>query len=112
MSWRRGQVHIDDFLGPFDAEIDAETRWNGFACPRFTRGVAEEVAKQSTRPIKYEGHPDLPAEYQGWRWDGDVLVMQRNPEVCDDSDEESWGPDKDRMYHVGSWAWTWYEVEA
>lgn len=108
--WRAGRVHIDDFLGPFDAEIDTTTRWNGWACPRFTREVAQKVAEQSVEPIPLEsGEGSLPSDYSSWRWDGDVLELVRNVEVHGDSDPQRWEPDDHRRYHVGSWSWTWSE---
>jgi hypothetical protein len=40
-------------LGPFPAQIDQTTRWNGWACPRFTKDVAEQIAVASCAQHSY-----------------------------------------------------------
>jgi hypothetical protein len=111
--WREGVVRIDGF-GPFPAEIDTQVRWNGWACPRFTREIAEQIAEASTKPPP--GNPSLPPDYSSWHWRADVLVMKVNPEVTDYGPVESdyfdeWAPDDDGKYHVGAYAWTWDDEE-
>jgi hypothetical protein len=86
------------FLG----EVDVIQRWNGWACPRFTRAVAEDIAKAVMEPA------DL-SSYRAWRWDGDDLVLTANEAIVD-AGEERWSPDGDGWYHLGSWAWCWMEA--
>lgn len=90
--WTPGYVDVDDRLGPFACELNGQ-RWNGWACPRFTRETALQVAAAVERST---------------RWDGDVLLT-----TYDESDEdewERWEPDAEGFYHVGSWAWCWTVV--
>ena len=91
--WLPDHVTIDGDP-TFPAEIDTTTRWNGWACPRFTREVAERVMVMVT------------ADGSTWRWDGDVLVLT----MLDADEPERWEPDADGRYHVGSWSWVWTEA--
>lgn len=95
----------------YPGEVDTQGRWNGWARPRFTREVAEQVVVESV--VEYADW------YSGWHWRGDVLVLLPGPEAADPANPaevedctEEWGPDADGRYHVGAWAWTWHEVDA
>jgi hypothetical protein len=102
--WAPGTVTLwmglrDGRYPQYAAEIDQRQRWNGFACPRFTREVAEQVAIDSCNG----------GDYKAWRWDGDVLVLVPDEEISGYTEEDRWAPDDTGKYHVGSWQWCWDE---
>jgi hypothetical protein len=85
------EVFLEDYLGPFVAEVLRDRRWNGWACPRFTREQAQQIAEAS---------PD----HGAWSWEGDVLVCVDSSGVAE---PERWEPDADGKYAVGAFAWIW-----
>ena len=98
--WRPAVVGITDVIPDVPCEIDTAWRWNGFACPRFTREVAEVVAEASATK----------GDYIAWRWEGEAMVLVRpadpyEPEAGDE--EETYAPDADGRYHLGANCWTW-----
>lgn len=96
--WHDGIVTIGRVKYP--AQINIQ-RWNGWAAPRFTREVAEQVAIDAARD----------GDYSDWGWEDDVLVIvsENNPHI--DDVRLVYAPDQDGLYHVGSWEWTWEELE-
>jgi hypothetical protein len=95
------RLMLDYDAGGFVGVVDTGQRWNGWACPRFRRAVAEDIARSVVEPA------DLSSD-RAWRWDGDELVLTRKENI-EDAGEERWSPDEDGWYHLGSWAWCWTE---
>lgn len=79
-------VEIPDLIGPFPAEVLADT-WNGWACPRFTREVAEQIVEVC----------NLTEDMPTFTFDGPAIV----------GDGERYMPDQDGLYGLGAFAWTW-----
>lgn len=93
------QVWLDEVHGPFVAEVLEDYRWNGWACPRFSREQAQAIAAAAS-------------DYGDWSWDGEVLrcVLSELQVGTDDNGErfrEAWAPDAQGKYAVGSMSWTW-----
>ncbi|GAA2948435.1 hypothetical protein ACFPN0_15120 [Kitasatospora cinereorecta] len=43
------RVCIDDWLGPFDCQLDPRNRWNGWLSPSFTLDVTRQLSAQTLR---------------------------------------------------------------
>lgn len=104
--WTKAYVTIGD-LGVFPAEVATWTSWNGAACPRFTKQVAEQVVEAVTRANRRVHYED--AEHLAW--DGDAITCHVPTAVGQaGSEPERIEPDQDGMYAIGWRAWTWSEV--
>lgn len=101
-------VHYDHdrerFTIAYEALIDDQT-WNGWACPSFARSVAERVV---TDQDVYFGTED--DERLLWR---DGVVVSQYPQWLRDEgyEDTEYEPDADGRYPIGSWHWTWLEVD-
>lgn len=103
--WTKAYVTVGE-MGVFPAEVAAFT-WNGAACPRFTKPVAEQIMAAITARNSQPGYEDN----QRLEWDGDVIV-ETNPAYADQQNypPERIEPDEDGMYPIGFCSWTWSEV--
>jgi hypothetical protein len=104
--WRKAYVTVGD-LGPFRAEVATFTRWNGWAAPRFTREVANEIVTAITEQTERLHNPDDDQLV----WDGDAIIHTHLPYL----DEEGYAPERvepsdDGWYSIGSHEWTWIEL--
>ncbi|MFF5968232.1 hypothetical protein ACFY64_31815 [Streptomyces collinus] len=52
------RVCLDEFLGPFDCQLDPHNRWNGWMSPYFTLDVARELSAQTIRMAEEYGYAD------------------------------------------------------
>lgn len=100
-------VCIDDWIERMPALVRTDTRWNGFACPYFSREVAQSIITDC--------NTDATVNPSGVRfaWDGDTLVQtDQNYE-----DEADFTPERidpvliDGVMHwcIGGWSWVWKE---
>ncbi len=90
-------VTVDDSRA-YPAQSIAETRWNGFACPFFTRETVERIARDFTRD---EFAPRV-------SFDSDALVLTY-PEYSDEPERIE--PSPDGTYALGAFKWCWSVVE-
>jgi len=111
--WRPAWVWIDGYSPAFAAQVHATERWNGWACPRFARIVAQQVASWVV------AQPE--AGYTGrWWWAdletqqpdvaGMLLVLDRDADHY--AEPDLWEPDGDGMWPIGAWSWVWRELDA
>ena len=98
--WTKAYVTVGE-LGVFPAEVAALT-WNRWACPRFTRQVAEQIVAAITAQNTQPGHDDDVR----LEWDGEVIV-EDSPAYADQEgyQPERIEPDKDGMYSIGACSW-------
>ncbi len=119
-------VSIDDF-GPFPAYVDRRERWNGWACPAFSREVVDLIIAHVMRDLdKYEGDefrwdPDnetVLLQISGtYNSDGNPLYDNRNYTsgrrwkrgelMCGTPAVDRIEPDEDGLYPIGSHSWCW-----
>lgn len=89
----------------FPAAHLPETRWNGWACPQFTREVAQQVTEWANQNA---GDDDARFE-----WIGDAL-FEVFPEG-DEADPQVVGTTKlsdgTVLYRVGAHSWTWSDQD-
>lgn len=80
--------------------LDPAVDWNGWACPYFTREVAEQVLNDTITP---------PGEY-AFSETGDFFLIV---DVFDKEDEIYHGvaTEHGTLYAIGAWAWCWELVE-
>jgi hypothetical protein len=101
-TWAPGHVHIPGGItagvAPVPAQI-SDLRWNGWAIPRFTDDNAMVVAQASVDQ----------GDYRTWGWVDDVLVLVPDPAAFD-GPVETFQPDPDGWYYLGSAAWTWEDL--
>lgn len=85
------------------AHIDPDVRWNGFACPMFTRDVAEEIVAWANAGAD-EGESAL-------EWEGDALIDVWRDGANEDRAEvaRTTLSDGTVLYGVGSFSWAWSE---
>jgi hypothetical protein len=110
--WLEGKVAIDE-AGPWPAQISTY-RWNGWAVPRFTREVMEQMVPYFNGQhelYKAQGSPDAcPAVM----WRGNEVVMHEyaypDKETGQPYTVDVIKPDDEGFYHFGE-AWTWQTVE-
>ncbi|MFF6801104.1 hypothetical protein [Streptomyces sp. NPDC012616] len=50
------RVHLDEFLGPFECQLDPRNRWNGWMSPYFTLDAAHELSAQTIRMAEEDGY--------------------------------------------------------
>ena len=89
----------------FDAEV-SDQRWNGWMCPTFDYETALKV-------IAWLEGNDGQEDYHKFFWttdrDGQRILMQGDS--CGD-DDWYWDFYEERNgYSIGSWSWTWQEIE-
>ena len=95
---------LDGLIAPPGVEgFTRGERWNGFACPCFTKPQAERLL--AMLDAAYEA---LLLEFE-WRWEGDTLV------VSDDVEESPyrWSPvsiEGCTYWPIGARSWAWSEV--
>lgn len=97
VEWIDTVVCIDDYLGPFPAQVRPFDRWNGWLKPRFTREVAEQLVEQFNS--KQDQRDSDPTRFA---WEGDDLI-----EHCEDPEDDERLTARAGYYHVGSAAWVW-----
>jgi hypothetical protein len=99
-----GEVMVGLFLDDDDPAFPAlvgRDRWNGWACPRFRREVAEVVAAW-TNELRRRDPDGSELAY----WDGDDLVLL--DALCNGGCvAERVEPDREGRYGIGGWRWTW-----
>jgi hypothetical protein len=98
-------IDPEDTRDVFAGWHDPRQRWNGWATPRFDRAEVERIIEWVARTDRSEDAPRF-------RWDGEVLV-QDDPPYQDDPGYEPtrYEADEAGRYSVGSWSWTWSEVD-
>lgn len=87
----------------FTAETVDPGGWNGWACPRFTRAQADEVAAYCN--AEADRNPDAERVV----WDEDWQSYR----IAADTDEdvpEYVAADASGLYPIGAYAWTWTVV--
>jgi hypothetical protein len=109
--WLDAKVAIDDD-GPWPAQI-SPYRWNGWAVPRFTREVMEQMVPYFNgqhEHYKAQGSPDAcPAVM----WDGDNVIMHEYAWPDEETGQPYTvtviEPDEEGRYHFGD-GWTWQTI--
>jgi hypothetical protein len=111
--WVRAQVHIPDFLGPYDAEIQQGVRW-GDDCvvARFRRQVVEQIVADSEAEWDLDGTPE---DVEYLRLNGDRVEIVGH--VDDGSDHAPArgrvvDPDADGWYLLGARWFAWRPVSS
>ncbi len=119
-------VSIDDF-GPFPAYVDRRERWNGWACPSFSREVVELIIEAQMRYVQEnegdefrwdDDNPEVLLQISGtYNSDGGYLYDFRNYTdgrkwrrgelMCGTPGIERVAPDEDGLYPIGSHSWCW-----
>jgi hypothetical protein len=99
-----GEVMVGLFLDDDDPVFPAlvgQNRWNGWACPRFRREVAEVVAAWTNEHRRRD-----PEGSELAYWDGDDVVLVEA--LCNGGGvAERVEPDREGRYSIGGWRWTW-----
>lgn len=110
--------------GPtFEGWHDPAARWNGWATPAFERSEADRIMAYNQGVLK----ADATSEIENISFDeaGDCYVLYHPVYAKDEGTqyqpEKVRGTDADcgeglllkrrHLYAIGSWAWTWYEVD-
>ena len=99
----------------YPAQVPAPPHgWNGWACPRFDRETAVQVAKDTNKLHRSIGE-DCIYESGIFLWDGDDLILY-TPMWQDEDEGDLSGlmihePDGDGYYHIGSHGWCWEDVK-
>ena len=106
VEWVPALVAIDDLIGPYPAQVQAQYRWNGWAIPRFSIDVAHRIAEDTQRLAA----GCVPGVVEVVRVAGDRVEIIRNPDAGG-GDVEGVGPDRDGLYWIGAMAWTWSIVD-
>ncbi|WP_392749421.1 hypothetical protein [Streptomyces sp. LN590] len=110
------RVCIDDMLGPYDAKLNPNNRWNGWLFPNFTLDTVRKIAAVTQQAadeyghdvtdtihvidggIDREGKPRAVVLYIGWQW-------------FDESSQSAASiiqPNDEGLYGIGGGAWTWH----
>jgi hypothetical protein len=105
IEWSKAYVTVGE-LGVFPAQVATGISWNGAACPRFSRPVAEQIVAAATDANTRPGHEDD----ERLTWDKDVIVMTEPDTDSVGCNPERIEPDGDGMYAIGAYGWTWAEV--
>jgi hypothetical protein len=108
MRLRRGLFGIDEFAGErFEGYTGGET-WNGFACPRFTKEVAQRIADAIADSV---ASPSGDTDSLTYDPGSDAFVYLYNadePDPFPGADVETVDGTL-RLYGIGAWGWTWIE---
>lgn len=116
--WKRIRVEMDMVTDgtSFEAYTKGE-RWNGFATPFFTREEGLRLMEMMSATNKLNGIPEDSYHYFYTADDGiDAFITQDDDQVKDGIFEqwdvaEERGPNGEKLYPIGAWAWVWTEVE-
>lgn len=102
---RKGQFTIDDETA-YEGYTTGET-WNGWACPMFTREVAEQITA-TVKAEDWEGGTVTFDEYlQTFVWESEGITETTGfSETFDFTDTEH-----GRLYPIGAGSWIWSEVK-
>lgn len=101
MEFRKAVFVIEDSKKVYEGYTDGQ-KWNGFACPRFTKEVALQFLADYPLPARYFKNTDT-----------FVFAMDPNDRSKDD---EFTGVDIDaegkviHVYPIGAMYWAWFEV--
>lgn len=103
MHWRGGidaikpaRFGMDDSPA-FPGWHDPTIRWNGWACPYFTKATTLEILAYISDP-----HSDL-----RWHWDGDVLVEETLGAETERYEPMTIPGVEEPVYSLGAFAWVW-----
>lgn len=105
---QRAKFVIDDGT-QYEGWHDPRQRWNGWACPYFTKATTDTIVEWVNR----EDASDL-----RFHWDGDILVE----EMLGAEEPDQWaevgrmGPISmpgisEPLYTIGAYSWVWEEAE-
>lgn len=107
MSYHRDQFSIASFQGPYPGLTDGST-WNGWACPVFERGAAEQVARDYLEVGK-----DFPQDgkFRAWYDAEEDCFWFYDPvnddEVCYCAEVIEHEGATVTVYPIGTREWTW-----
>ena len=90
------------------AEYCPAERWNGFLCPRLDALTAVTVLTELTA---------LQPTSTAWTFgvDGSLIVINLDYVASGDSVDDctdTYAPDRDGLYALGAWSWTWQEADS
>ncbi|WP_228980167.1 hypothetical protein [Streptomyces sp. DH12] len=112
------RVCIDDTLGPLDAKVDPQDRWNGWLSPRFTLDAVRELAAQTQRLAEECGAESVDTVHVihcgGKDADGNPLAVVLRVTwmyLAEEGARQSTliiEPDDEGRYNVGACEWTWH----
>jgi hypothetical protein len=98
--WHAGKVAGDWAEAEYEALI-ADHRWNGWAVPRFSRQVVDQIISGINADTEDAGE----GPYLYWTTSGSLVIDTNEGEEVEVLD-----PDPEGLYPLGAWAWCWYEV--
>lgn len=99
-----------DGIGTYDAVI-ADHRWNGWAIPRFTLQVAEQIVADFARfNGQHIAEGGDVADCELLKWDGDDIIVTSMRGTPDEHSERV-TVDEDGFFHIGGMSWTWSVVD-
>lgn len=90
------------------AEYSPAERWNGFLCPRLDALAAVTVLSELTA---------LQPTSTAWTFgvDGSLIVINLDYVASGDNVDnctDTYAPDRDGLYALGAWSWTWQEADS
>ena len=97
IQWTDADVFADWNEKTYRGQVADET-WNGFAVPRFSSAVADEIVRDQAALVD-----EFPGDTDRLTWVGDNIA-QDSPEG---ERVAFYMPDDDGMYSIGAWNWTW-----
>ncbi|MGW3827803.1 hypothetical protein ACWEAF_37450 [Streptomyces sp. NPDC005071] len=107
---------IDDMLGPYDAKLNPNNRWNGWLFPNFTLDTVRKIAARTQEAADEYGHDVTDTIYVidgGIDREGEprAVVLHVSWQWFDEGSQTAASiiqPHDDGLYGIGGGAWTWH----
>ncbi|WP_327349623.1 hypothetical protein OG772_20285 [Streptomyces sp. NBC_01321] len=110
------RVCIDDMLGPYDAKLNPDNRWNGWLSPFFTLDTARKIAARTQEMADEDGHDCVDTIHVidgGIDREGEprAVVLHISWQYFDEGSQTAASiiqPNDEGLYGIGGWSWTWH----